>query len=669
MSVFQTVTPFIEGNTNLLQPQLDAYRAAKSFYQEFTQPEYKETLIVMPTGSGKTGLMSILPFELSSGKVLIITPGKIIRKTVFKELDSISNPEGTFWYKRDIILDKQAFPKSYLYKGWNSKDKSDKARTKQKLQACDIVITNIHKITGSSEEQSLTSLLEEDFFDMIIVDEAHHVAADMWQKALDYFKVQKIIKLTATPVRGDNQEVSTNPYDPIYRYSLGQAIKDGLVKDIIKKEEIPERLEFEDPKTGRIYTSQQARMILGDEWVKESLIMSETCSKTIIRNTLKVLKEKRKGYPHHQILAVACDKHHAQLLTQWFQEEGVRATYVSADLPDRENEQRINDFANNMYDAMINIQMLGEGFDNPNISIISMFRPFKSISLYAQVIGRGIRLIRDDQVTTNDNYCDVIYHKELQLDELWHMYKEEKTYADVKRKNSIQLSMDDFFELGAVEITPHLNNRPAKKNKSEENNEDMVRRIINVGDIKTYHSKGLGNEDSFSSGGLAKYRKAKTEVAAAKEFAEARKLQAKIERFKNMLERKQIDIDEYNLLINMEERKSQEEFHAHFDEIKDLINAEQLRLDFKIWLDDKVSEFFTKSSLNETGYELWEEAGLLAGDKVNNLGYTVRNIRQSLFNKTQKKISSFNTTDFAKAKELVNSRINFYLKKYPPATK
>ena len=662
MSIFQTITPFIEGNKSLLQPQLEAYRAAKSFYEEFTQPDYKETLIIMPTGSGKTGLMSILPFKLSSGRVLIITPGKIIRKTVFKELDSISNPEETFWYKHNIVLDKKSLPKSYLYKGWNSKDKSDKARTIQKLQASDIVITNVHKITGSSEEQALINLIERNFFDMIIIDEAHHVAADMWQKTLEYFNVKKVIKLTATPVRADNLDVSNNPYDPIYRYSLGQSIKDGLVKDIIKKEEIPERLEFEDPQTGRVYTPAQARMLLGDEWVNESLIMSETCSKTIIRHTLKVLKEKRKSYPKHQVLAVACHQKHAQLLTKWFQEEGAKATYVSSYLSDRENEERINDFANNLYDVMINIQMLGEGFDNPNISVISMFRPFKSISLYAQVIGRGIRLIRDSKATLSDNYCDVIYHKELNLEELWRMYKEEKTYADIKRKNSKQLTLFDYFELGAVEMNPSLNNNLNKK----EDVEEMRGRVMHIGDIKTYKSKGLGNEDSFSSDGLNKYRKSATEIAAATELAEYEKLNAERVKYKKLVDEGHIDLETYELIINQKEEKAQNEISVYFNELKDLITAEQLRWDFNTWLNDKITEFFSKSTLNEEGYELWEESGLYGGKKVNNLGYIVRNIRQSLFDKSKKRITSFNAIDFAKAKEVVNAKISFYLKEYPP---
>jgi superfamily II DNA or RNA helicase len=666
MSIFDRVIPFVEGNDSLLTPQIEAYRAALSFYKEFPQEKYKETLIVMPTGSGKTGLMSILSFQLCSGKVLIIAPGKIIRKTVFKELDSISNPEETFWFKHNVILDRKLFPKSYVYKGWNSKDNSDRERTIQKLQAADIVITNVHKITGSSKEQSLTNLVDENFFDMIIIDEAHHVAAEMWQKTLDYFKVNKIIKLTATPVRSDGQNVSNNPYDPIYRYSLGEAIRSGLVKDIIKKEEIPEKLEFYDPKTKRLYSPEQARMVLGDEWVNDTLIMSEACSKTVIKHTLRVLKDKRKSYPNHQVLAVACNDEHARLLTKWFQEEGARATYVSSHLSDFENELRINDFANNVYDVIINIQMLGEGFDNPNISIISMFRPFKSISLYAQVIGRGIRLIRSSEANPSDNFCDVIYHKELQLEELWNLYKTEKAYADLKHRKFKQLSFDDFFELGAVEKIPNFNAR-----KKDNQNDDDLGHVIttNYGDIKTYRSKGLGNEDSFSSGGLTRYRQTVTETAVAIEMEQHKKLSEQREKYKKLLRDGELSIEEYEFLLSKAESEKQREVHEHFDELRELITAEQLKVDFNTWLNDKVAEFFSQSSLNEDGYELWEESALLADDKINNLGYTVRNIRQSLFEKTKKKISAFTSTDFAKAKELVNGRLAFYLKQYPSSDK
>lgn len=53
---------------------------------------------------------------------------------------------------------------------------------------------------------------------MVIIDEAHLVAAPMWQEALAYFKASKVIKLTATPFRADKLEITNNPLDSIYEY-------------------------------------------------------------------------------------------------------------------------------------------------------------------------------------------------------------------------------------------------------------------------------------------------------------------------------------------------------------------------------------------------------------------------------------------------------------------
>jgi superfamily II DNA or RNA helicase len=416
MCIFQTANAIIYDNPHLLRPQIEAYRAAFAHYSEFFGKEYRETLIVMPTGTGKTGVMAILPFGISKGRVLIITPGKIVRKTVFKDFDSIQNPENTFWYKRKVLLDRKQFPKTYLYQGFDPNKYGEKERTLEKLRSADIVITNIHKIVGSSEEINLKGLVAPDFFDMIIIDEAHHVAANMWRETLDYFNADKVIKLTATPFRSDRLEITNNPYDPIYEYTLGQAIEDKLVKDVVKEVEIPDELEFYNPETGEKYTLEEAKKILGNDWVSKSVAMSESCSKQVIKYTKEILEMKRKSYPYHQVLAITCNDKHAQLVTKWFEEEGLSCTYVSSHLSDFEIEQRLNDFANGIYDVMVSIQMLGEGYDNPNISVIALFRPFKTLSPYTQAIGRGLRRLRHDNLQAIDNYCNVIYHQELGLE-------------------------------------------------------------------------------------------------------------------------------------------------------------------------------------------------------------------------------------------------------------
>ncbi|MEZ2657240.1 DEAD/DEAH box helicase [Aneurinibacillus aneurinilyticus] len=656
MTIFQSVKPFIEGNKALLKPQVAAYQAATSHYKE--SPHHKEVLIVMATGSGKTGLMSLLPFGLSKGKVLLVTPSKIIRKGVFQELDSISNPQDTFWYKYNVIVDRKKLPKSYLYKGWDSNSKTDRERTIEKLNSVDIVVTNVHKITGSSEEQALTSLVAQDFFDMIIVDEAHHVAADMWQGVLDYFNANKVIKLTATPSRGDGREISNNPYDPIYMYTLGAAVNDGLAKDISKKEEIPEKLEFYNKETGLYHSAEEARELLGDNWVNDTLLMSEDCSKTVIKHTVRALNEKRKSYRFHQVLAVACNHHHAQLLTKWFQEEGLKATYVSCHLGDPENERRLYDFGNHEYDVMVNIQMLGEGFDHPNISIISLFRPFKSLPSYAQVIGRGIRIIRHPEAKDIDNYCDLIYHKELRLEKLWENYKSEKYLAEIMER---QTNIFDFFELGAVEKPPSLNPKSKKKN-------EPTGTIIfgdSIGQIHSYQSKGLGNEDTFSKEGLAKLRKAKTESAAAFELEHLEKLNDKKKHYESLLERGELNQEDYEFLISKAEREGQEEIDKQFDELKDLIEAERLRQDFQNWLRSRVMWLFENSSLDKDGTELCQEDIFSPNDSMSNIGYIIKNIRQSLFEISKKQIDAYTTGDYINAKDYVNKKIGYYLKQFP----
>ena len=171
----------------------------------------------------------------------------------------------------------------------NKDSEQEKTIALSKLKEADIVITNIHRINSSSEEVNLMNLVGQDFFDMIIIDEAHHVAAPMWQEALNYFKASKVIKLTATPFRADKLEITNNPLDPVYEYTLGEAIKDGLLKDVIKEVEIPGELEFIHNETGQRLSLEEAKLKLNNDWINKSVALSEVCSKQIIEQTKQVL--------------------------------------------------------------------------------------------------------------------------------------------------------------------------------------------------------------------------------------------------------------------------------------------------------------------------------------------------------------------------------------------
>lgn len=70
MNYFTETAASILGNNKLRTPQIEAYMKA----QEHFANSDEDALIVLPTGTGKSGLISIVPFGLAQGRVLIITP-------------------------------------------------------------------------------------------------------------------------------------------------------------------------------------------------------------------------------------------------------------------------------------------------------------------------------------------------------------------------------------------------------------------------------------------------------------------------------------------------------------------------------------------------------------------------------------------------------------------
>ncbi len=655
MVIFESASVNIMGNSKLYQAQVDAYNAVKTYYEQFPEIDKREVLIVMPTGSGKTGLMSILPFANCKGKVLLITPGKVVRRTVFEEFDTLFNPQNSFLYKQNVILKAGDLPKTMLYQGFKKESEQEKSIAISKLKEADIVITNIHRINSSSEEVNLMKLVGPDFFDMIIIDEAHHVAAPMWQEALAYFKASKVIKLTATPFRADKLEITNNPLDPIYEYTLGEAIKDGLLKDVIKEVEIPGELEFIHNETGQRLTLEEAKQQLNNDWINKSVALSEICSKQIIEQTKQVLLDKRKSYPNHRVLAITCNDEHAQSICKWFNDAGMSATYVSTNSNiERENEIRLNDFAQGKYDVMVSIQMLGEGYNNPDISIISIFRPFKSLTPYAQAIGRGLRNIPKAK-SNLDNFCNVIYHKELGLEKLWEYYKQQKTFSEViklQRENlSEQINM--LEELGFVE------SRTSKKKLKDKVEEDILVVVPqHLGSVTKYYSKGIGDEDSFSPDGFDRYLAAKK----AANDAVANNLKTEIERIKQLEEAGAISKEELQALIELKETQAIDMIKVNTSEGEDYLKAQGLRKEYITWLNLKIEEFFVQSKLDKKGTDLPVRYDFKLDSEVDNIGWLTRNIHQSIYQKLKKKIGEFNTSDYGVAKGIVVEKLMFYLK-------
>ncbi|WP_375105327.1 DEAD/DEAH box helicase [Paenibacillus sp. RS8] len=419
---FESTFAHIEGNPNLREPQVQGYLRVKEYFE--SPVDHKPALVTLPTGVGKTGLMAILPYGIAKHRVLIVTPNRTIRNTVTDSLDP--RYEHNFWWNRKVINIPTNLPEVIEYEG--------DPRT---LEQAKIVITNIHRLQ-SHNASSLLHKVPRDFFDMIIIDEAHHSPAASWVEMEEYFNSAKIIKITGTPFRSDKKEIYA---EDIYSYPLSRAMIKGYVKQLVKKEYIPDQLTFKVQGFDEDVTLEEVLKLKDSDWVERTVAYSTQCSEAVVQRSLRIMTEKREatGVPH-KIIAVACSIEHAREIKQLYEAAGCPASIIHSDMEPADQDRERVDFHNDRTHVIVNVGMLGEGYDHPYISIASIFRPFKSLSAYAQFAGRALRSIPDAKDPSIDNVAHLVYHNALGLEELWEYYSKEQQKAEIIDR------LERFFE-------------------------------------------------------------------------------------------------------------------------------------------------------------------------------------------------------------------------------
>lgn len=410
-------------NDNIRDPQKFAYIKAIEYYDKNTDLKDRESVIVLPTGTGKTGLIALLPFGIAKKRVLIIAPQLTIKNGI---LNSLNMGPDNFYFKFGVIEKPEDLPKVSEYR---------KDVLIDIYGNCDIVVANIHKLQERLE-RSLITRVAPDFFDLIIIDEAHHSVAETWRNAVDYFKEAKVIKVTGTPFRADGEAIKGTE---IYTYPLSSAMLNKYVKSLKNLIYIPEELYLTlDGKKDRLYSIEEIKelKLKDDDWIARSVAYSRECSEQIVVKSIELLKKKKENSKiPHKIIGVACSVEHAEEIKELYEKHGVRATLIHSKLDPKEQSQNFNDIDNDRVEAIINVAMLGEGYDHKYLSIAAIFRPFKNLGSYMQFIGRILRYIPEGEVP-EDNIGEIIAHQGLNLDDLWEYYRKEIEKSNISKNVS-----------------------------------------------------------------------------------------------------------------------------------------------------------------------------------------------------------------------------------------
>ena len=211
----------------------------------------------------------------------------------------------------------------------------------------------------------------DDYFDTIIIDEAHHCISDSYQRVLRHFPEAKVLGVTATPDRGDMRDMGEYFESIAYEYTLPKAIKEGYLSPIraltlpLKMDLTGVGISAGDFKAGDLGTALDPYL----HQIAEE--MQKYCAD---RKTVVFLPLVKTSQKFRDILC----------------EQGFRAAEVNGENSDR--AEILQAFDRGDYNVLCNSMLLTEGWDCPSVDCVVVLRPTKVRSLYSQMVGRGTRL-------------------------------------------------------------------------------------------------------------------------------------------------------------------------------------------------------------------------------------------------------------------------------------
>ena len=313
------------------------------------------TLVVMPTGTGKTiCFIELLKRFRNRGRCMVIAHrNELIQQAVHR----ISEWTGEF----------PGIEKAEL----NTHEAS--------WCRPPIVVASIQTLISGGERKRMHRFVPSDF-SLVIVDEAHHAVSSSYRAVLEHFKHDncRTVGVTATPNRHDEAALGQVFDSCAYEMGLWDAISAGWLVPIQQKAVQIEGLDF-----------STCRTTAGDLNGRDlEAVMNEE------KNMLGVASAAMDFTENRPTIIFAPSVSNAERLCEILNRpnyEPGSAVFVSGKTDQIDRDERVGGFRNGRYRFLVNVGIAVEGFDAPATSCVLMARPTKSRALYEQMLGRGTR--------------------------------------------------------------------------------------------------------------------------------------------------------------------------------------------------------------------------------------------------------------------------------------
>ena len=317
--------------------QIQAKNAVLSEWSE----GHRKTLLVLPTGTGKTVVFAKVVEDRvnSGGRALVLA------------------------HRGELLS--QAADKIMVASGMECA--LEKAESTSLGSNMPVTVGSVQSLA----QPKRLARFPQNYFTDIVVDEAHHCLSDSYQRVLAHFPEANILGVTATPDRGDMKNLGQFFDSKAYEYTMPQAIKDGYLCPI-KAQMIPLELDISGVKvTSGDFSSGEIGSALEPYLDQIAREMTHYCQ-------------------GHKTVVFLPLIHTSQKFCEILNSYGLRAAEVNGNSEDR--EEVLRDFEAGRYDVLCNSMLLTEGWDCPAVDCVVVLRPTKVRSLYQQMVGRGMRL-------------------------------------------------------------------------------------------------------------------------------------------------------------------------------------------------------------------------------------------------------------------------------------
>lgn len=373
--------------------------AVEALKEHFVDNDMTDGMLVMPTGSGKSRT-----------------------STYFLIKEMIARGYQIIWLAHRHMLIDQAADCFYRFAGLskilnpNIKDyrlscvSGEHLRMSQ-IDKHEVIVASVSSVYRNRKH--LRRILGKKV--MVVVDECHHTLAPSYQETIQFIKKYrkdaKLLGITATPVRANDKDsaalISLFGNKVVYNISLSTLIKKGILADpqferIETNEEIEPIISIDEEKLIRRYGELPETLV-------SKIADSASRNKVIIE---QYINNKDK---YGKTLIFALNVVHCRFLYDELKARGIRVGYIHSGKDD--NTMVINDFKNNNLDVLVNVNIMTEGTDVPDIQTVFLTRPTQSEGLLMQCIGRGMRGPKANKGTETVNIID--FHDKWSVFKKW----------------------------------------------------------------------------------------------------------------------------------------------------------------------------------------------------------------------------------------------------------